>query len=327
MQDKAFDKLIDLYLKDQLTIEEKFKVEEWLRYINDERAFGALTDLERDDSQKKTYDELMSRIMPEKSRENSFFIIGMRPWLKIASCIVLMGILVFAFSNQLKELFNIRQYTSVSNSTGHITKSILSDGSIVWLKGNSKLTYPLKFKGNLRNVDLEGEALFEVAKDAAHPFIIHCGGLTTRVLGTSFNIKHTNNKIEVNVLTGRVFLSSVNAAAITLHPHQKAVFSELKRTIMQEAHPVLEVASLTRGTEYEMFFNDATVSDVLQRVEKKFEVKINRENSKLSNIRITADFTDQSLVNTMNMICEALNLDYKINERSVTVTDKLNLTK
>jgi hypothetical protein len=76
-----------------------------------------------------------------------------------------------------------------------------------------------------------------------------------------------------------------------------------------------------------MFFNDATVADVLQRVEKKFEIKINRENSKLSNIRITADFTDQSLVNTMNMICEALNLDYKINERSVTVTDKLNLTK
>jgi ferric-dicitrate binding protein FerR (iron transport regulator) len=327
MQDTEFDKLIDLYLKDQLSIEEKFKVEEWLRHITDERAFDALTDLERDDSQRKTHEELMSRIKPAKNTEGSFFIVNMRPWLKIASCVVLMGILIFAFSNRLKEIFNIQQYASVSNTTGHITKSILSDGSIVWLKGNSKLTYPLKFKGNLRNVDLEGEALFEVAKDAAHPFIIHCGILTTRVLGTSFNIKHTSNKIEVNVLTGRVFLSSVNAAAVTLHPHQRAVFYESKKTITQIAHPVLEVASLTKGTEYDMFFNDATVGDVLQRVEKKFEVKINCENSKLGNIRITADFTDQSLVNTMNMICEALNLDYKINERSVTVTDKLNLTK
>jgi ferric-dicitrate binding protein FerR (iron transport regulator) len=308
-------------------MEEKFKVEEWLRQITDVSAFGNLTETEKDASQNKTYADLMNRIGPVDSSKRSSVIVSMRPWLKVASCIVLLGIVVFAFSNQLKDVFNIQRYTSVANSTGHITKSILSDGTIVWLKGNSKLSYPVKFQGNLRNVDLEGEALFEVAKDAAHPFIIHCGGLTTRVLGTSFNIKHTHNKIEVNVLTGRVFLSSANAAAITLHPHQMAVFSESKKTIMQEAHPVLEVASLTRGTEYEMFFNDATVADVLQRVEKKFEVKINCENSKLSNIRITADFTDQSLVNTMNMICEALNLDYKINERSVTVTDKLNLTK
>ncbi|MDN5286920.1 MAG: FecR family protein [Mucilaginibacter sp.] len=325
MQDKEFDKLIDQYLNGQLSMEEKFKVEEWLKHIADERAFDALTDVEKNDSQKRTYDELMNRIEPANNRVSSFFIINMRPWLKIASCIALVGILLFAFNNQLKELFNIHQYASVSNSTGHITKSILSDGSIVWLKGNSKLTYPLKFKGDLRNVDLDGEALFEVAKDPKHPFVIHCGVLTTRVLGTSFNIKHVNSKIEVNVLTGRVFLSSANAGAIILLPHQKAVYSEQKKIITKVAHPILEVASLTKGTEYDMFFNDATIEEVLQRVEKKFEVKITCKTSRSSNIRITADFTDQSLTNTMNMMCEALNLDFKMSERSVTVTDKTKL--
>jgi ferric-dicitrate binding protein FerR (iron transport regulator) len=325
MQDKEFDKLIDQYLNGQLSMEEKLKVEKWIKHITDEKAFDALTDVERNDSQKRTYDELMNRIKPAKNRQNSFFIISMRPWLKIASCVALAGILLFAFNNQLKELFNIHQYASVSNSTGHITKSILSDGSIVWLKGNSKLTYPIKFKGDLRNVDLDGEALFEVAKDPKHPFVIHCGVLTTRVLGTSFNIKQVSNKIEVNVLTGRVFLSSVNAGAITLLPHQKAVYSELKKVITKEVHPVLEVSSLTKGTEYDMFFNDATIEEVLQRIEKKFEVKITCKTSRSSKIRITADFTDQSLTNTMNMMCEALNLDFKINERSVTVTDKTKL--
>jgi transmembrane sensor len=325
MQDKEFDRLIDLYLKDQLSMEEKFKFEEWLRHITDEHAFDNLTELEQKASQNKTYDELINRVKSAKNAEGSSFIINMRPWLKIASCIVLLGVIVFAFSNQLKDVFNIQQYTAVTNSAGHITKSILSDGTIIWLKGNSKLNYPVKFKGSLRNVDLEGEALFEVAKDAAHPFIIHCGGLTTRVLGTSFNIKHASNKIEVNVLTGRVFLSTANAVAVTLHPHQKGVYSELKKTIIQEIHPAVQVAALTQGTEYNMYFNDATVGEVLQRAGKKFEVKINCENSKLSNVKITADFTDQSLVNTMNMICEALNLEYKINDRSVTVTDKHNV--
>lgn len=321
MQDKEFEKLIDLYLKDQLTMEEKFKVEEWLRHITDESAFGNLTEPEKDASQSKTYADLMSRIGPVDSPKRTSVIVSMRPWLKVASCIVLLGIVVFVFSNQLKDIFNIQRYTSVANSAGHITKSILSDGTIVWLKGNSKLSYPVKFQGNLRNVNLEGEALFEVAKDASHPFIIHCGVLTTRVLGTSFNIKRISNKIEVNVLTGRVFLSSANTTAVTLHPHQKGVFSEVKKTIIQETHPVVEVASLTRGTEYDMLFNDATIGEVLHRIEKKFEVKINYKALRPNNTRITADFTDQSLANTMNMMCEALNLEFVIKQNAVTVTD------
>jgi len=324
MQDKEFEKLIDLYLKDQLSMEEKFRVEEWLGHITDEQAFDSLTALEKQETQKRTYHELINKIKPVQSKRGISFIVHMRPWLKVASCIVLIGVVIFAFSSRLKEIFGIQQYVSVSNSTGHITKSILSDGTIVWLKGNSKLSFPVNFKDDLRKVDLDGEALFEVAKDARHPFIIHCGNLTTRVLGTSFNIKRTNNKIEVDVLTGRVFLSSANAAAITLHPHQKGVYFESKKTITQESHPIQEVASLTKGTEYNMFFNDATIEDVLQRTEKKFEVKITYKASRVGNTRITADFTDQSLINTMNMMCEALNLDYKIKEHSVTVTDKLN---
>ena len=323
MQDKEFEKLIDLYLKDQLSMEEKFRVEEWLRQITDEYAFDNLTALEKQDTQKRTYHELINKIKPVQSKRGAF-IVRMQPWLKVASCIVLMGIVIFAFSDKLKEVFGIHQYTSVSNLTGHITKSILSDGTIVWLKGNSKLSFPVNFKGELRKVDLDGEALFEVAKDAKHPFIIHCGNLTTRVLGTSFNIKRTNNKIEVDVLTGRVFLSSANATAITLHPHQKGVYFESKKTITQERHPIQEIASLTNGTEYNMFFNDATIEDVLQRTEKKFEIKIICKASRAGNTRITADFTDQSLINTMNMMCEALNLDYKIKEHFVIVTDKLN---
>src|ERR1700754_3627721 len=302
MQDKEFEKLIDLYLKDQLSIEEKFKVEEWLRHITNESAFDNLKETEKDASQDKTFADLINRIGPVDSPKRTSVVVNMRPWLKVASCFVLFGFMVFAFSNQLKDIFNIQRYTSVVNPAGHITKSILSDGTIVWLKGNSKLSYPVKFQGNLRSVDLDGEALFEVAKDAAHPFIIHCGILTTRVLGTSFNIKRTSNKIEVNVLTGRVFLSSVNAAAVTLHPHQKAIFSEVKKTIIQMPHPVVEVASLTRGTEYDMFFNDATIGEVLQRIEKKFEVKITYKVLRANNARITADFTDQSLTNTMNMM-------------------------
>jgi ferric-dicitrate binding protein FerR (iron transport regulator) len=324
MQDNEFDKLIDQYLKGHLSIDEKRKVDEWLHQMADHTAFDKLTKPEQDESENNIRQKLADRIKLAQKQTRPSLIVRLRPLLSVAAAVMLFGILIFVFSARLKEFFNIQQSASITNSSGHITKSILPDGSIVWLKGKSKLCYPVKFKGQLRNVYLEGEALFEVAKDAAHPFIIHCGALTTRVLGTSFNIKHTSNKIEVNVLTGRVFLSSTNSAAVTLHPYQKAVFSEVKKTIVQEKEPVVKVDELTAGTEYNMFFDDALVGDVLQRVEKKFEITITGKNSKINNSRITADLTDQSLSNTMNMICEALNLSFEINNKTVILTDKRN---
>ena len=322
MRNTEFNKLIDRYLKNELRSEEKQKVENWLDYLADENAFDQLSDAEKLESENKIYDQLAKRIKLPAEAAKPALIVQLKPLLKIASSVALFGILLCCFRVKLKEVFNINQTASVVNVKGHITKSILSDGSIVWLKGNSKLYFPLKFGGDLRKVDLEGEALFEVAKDAAHPFVIHCGTLTTRVLGTSFNIKRTRNQVEVNVLTGRVFLSSKSYGAVTLHPHQKAVYSELKKTIVKGVQPALEVAAITKGTEYNMYFNDARVGDVLQRIEKKFEVAISVKDSKLNNSLITADFTDQSLVNTMNIMSEALNLDFEIDGQSVVLKNK-----
>lgn len=322
MKNPEFDRLIERYLNGKLKPEEKQKVEKWLDELAKDKAFDLLSEVEKLDSENRISNRLAERINFAENKVNSALIVRLKPLLKIASCIALFGMLLFGFRVKIKELFNIQQIASVVNSKGHITKSILSDGSIVWLKGNSKLNFPIKFRGDLRNVDLEGEALFEVAKDAAHPFIIHCGTLTTKVLGTSFNIKHTRNQIEVNVLTGRVFLSSKNSGALTLHPHQKAVYSELKKTLIKGAQPAFEVAALTKGTEYNMYFNDARVGDVLQRIEKKFEVGISVKDSKLNNSLITADFTDQSLVNTLNMMSGALSVDYEIDGQSIVLKNK-----
>lgn len=322
MEEKEFEILIDKYLNDQLSDDEKTSIELWLHHVTDPKATDFLIELEREERGMRIYKELNDRIKQDKKDSRSAIILSMRPLLKIAASLLLCGLLVFAFRTQLKEIFIAEQFASASNVKGRITKTILSDGSIVWLKGKSKLTYPVTFSSNLRNVDLEGEALFEVAKDHLHPFVIHCAGLSTRVLGTSFNIRHISHKIEVNVLTGRVFLSSKNSAAVTLHPYQKAVYSELRKTIVKQAEPVVEVASLTKGTEYNMLFNDARVEDVLQRIGKKFEVQISVKNPGINNNRITADFTDQSLLNTVSMMSEAFNLDFRIDGKSVTLADK-----
>jgi len=320
MEAKEFDKLIDRYLQDELSDTEKGKVEDWLQHITNHHAADLLTAAEQEDRGKRIFTALNQQIRYSKPKLS--LVKRMQPVLRIAASLMIICSLIFIFRTRLKEVFNIDQIASVTNSGKHITKTILSDGSIVWLKGNSKLIYPRKFRGGLRNVDLEGEALFEIAKDPAHPFIIKCAGLVTKVLGTSFNIKHSSKNIEINVLTGKVFLSSGRIRALTLQPYQKAVYSEVKKTIMKDKDPVFEVAALIKGTEYNMLFNDARVGDVVHRIEKKFEVNIAVKKPKLMSSRITADFTDQSLLNTMTLMSEALNLNFKIDEAAVVLEDR-----
>jgi len=87
---------------------------------------------------------------------------------------------------------------------------VLADGSKVWLNKNAVLTYPDKFDKNTRNVELSGEAFFEIAKNPNKPFIINMSNATVTVVGTSFNINSKENETEIVVATGTVKVSDTD---------------------------------------------------------------------------------------------------------------------
>lgn len=69
-----------------------------------------------------------------------------------------------------------------------VTKSMLDDGTEIWLNSASELKYPAHFVGNERRVQLTGEAYFQVARNEAAPFIVETRDMDVKVLGTSFNV-------------------------------------------------------------------------------------------------------------------------------------------
>lgn len=71
---------------------------------------------------------------------------------------------------------------------GQRAQLILQDGTEVWLNAKSKLIYPARFTGDKRNVTIEGEAFFKVAKDPSRPFIVSTHDVDMKVLGTQFNV-------------------------------------------------------------------------------------------------------------------------------------------
>lgn len=95
--------------------------------------------------------------------------------------------------------------TTVSSS-GKFEEVELPDGSIVLLNKNSEISYPSKFEE--RNVQLTGEAFFEVTPNPTKPFKVISGENEITVLGTSFNVKSTSESMEVEVSTGEVEMKS-----------------------------------------------------------------------------------------------------------------------
>ena len=109
-------------------------------------------------------------------------------------------------------LLEKEEYNTLIIPRGGEYNLVLADGTSVKLNADSKLSFPDKFIGKERRVRLEGEALFHVAKDSEHPFIVETKEVRTRVLGTSFNIKAYDNEESVytTLLTGKVEVSAVN---------------------------------------------------------------------------------------------------------------------
>lgn len=98
------------------------------------------------------------------------------------------------------------QYNSISTPRGGQYSVTLSDGTRVWLDAASALRYPVAFTSGTREVVLEGEAYFEVAKNAAKPFIVHAGNSKVEVLGTHFNVNAypDEKNIKTTLLQGKV---------------------------------------------------------------------------------------------------------------------------
>ena len=110
-------------------------------------------------------------------------------------------------------------------------KTCIARWLAVWLNSASRLLYDRTFNDTIREVELEGEAYFDVVKNSKRPFIVHTSGIDIRVLGTAFNVKSyaAEPTIETTLVHGMIEIVRKNqpgAPIIILHPHEKNVFDK-----------------------------------------------------------------------------------------------------
>ena len=112
----------------------------------------------------------------------------------------------------------------------------MSDGTVVNLNSESELKYPVLFTGDTRTVRVSGEAYFEVAEDAAHPFIVETAGVKIKVLGTGFNVMAYPGDAEsaVTLVHGKVGIQT-DRQQLVLQPDEQYVYqSETHRGTVRQ---------------------------------------------------------------------------------------------
>lgn len=323
MDEKAFEELIARYQKGEVTKNERALVDSWLQQRESMNPFGDLSEAEKQRVRFRMFQVVSANLRAQTTADVPRTRAIKRIFLyRAAAAILVLAALSFSLWHTKPALRDekIMMMHSVASLDG-MKKIILDDSSIVWLKGNSSILYPERFEREERHVKLAGEALFEVAKDAERPFIVECGGLITKVLGTSFNIKSSQTNTEIVVLTGKVSVSSKEGTKhLVILPNEKAVYDHVLQRIQKVSARESELLAKTSETQYAMQFSATKLSEIIRRIEGKFDVRVSLSEPGLNHCTITADFTDQSLQNTVSMIAQTLKIQYEISNGHVVLS-------
>ena len=119
-------------------------------------------------------------------------------------------------------------YNTVTVPRGGEYKLILADGTTVWLNSDSYIRYPVTFSGAVRQVELEGEAYFEVVENIEKPFIVRMNEYNVRVTGTQFNVRnYLSENLATTLVEGSVQIERMGEIN-KLRPGQQAVWESDK---------------------------------------------------------------------------------------------------
>ncbi len=203
---------------------------------------------------------------------------------------------------------------------GQMIRINLPDSSKVWLNSGSQISFASTFSSQpSRLVKLIGEAYFEVKHDQKHPFIVKSKTLTTTVYGTSFSIKAYQNEsiTSIAVNSGKVGVLGADQKnkdlAIMLLPNDQLVYNDKNRSFAKSNIANGDVNSWTKGS---LIFEQSPIEEVVQTLERKYNVKIDTAQISGSGCRLTARFNNEPL----KAILKALKLSLQIRSTQVGQT-------
>jgi transmembrane sensor len=316
---------------------------------NDLATSGELSDVVSNDWQKILKRIRDIDIVQEKNLTLHWY---QATWIKIAA-VFLLGLSIAGgiFISQQKNTPGSNKnndivYNELIVPKGQKSQLVLSDGSKIWVNAGSKLRFPNRFEGKIREVWLEGEAFFEVAKNKSKPFYVYTNDLKIKVLGTVFNVKAYSNDdyIETTLISGLVSLEKQHQTRtdkeIFLHPNHKAIYLKRKTTGAEEeikkhmAEPlqtkkimISEPVSTEQAISWKdgkLVFENETFENVAKKLELRYDVEIQIMDPALKYYKYTGVLKNISIEQAIKALELTAPFNYSIRENKIVISTKKN---
>ena len=325
----------------------KADFEEALRLIEAVRT--GLTDYARIHLSEEKEKLLLQRIKQTNSavREEPVKIISfpqrMKVW-KVAVAILLLSGIGGWFFNQSLVQSRLTYLSEISSLSGQLIEKInksvmpiqlyLPDSTAVTLFSDSRLTYAKDFGlAGQRKVVLAGKAKFSVTRNPDSPFTVVSNAITTKVLGTVFEVNafETEKEVTVKVMTGKVSVfknrvapnttrSDSEIEGVLLASNQQVTYSKAADKFDKKLVSNPEV--LHSDEAYSFVYEETPVTDVLNDLGRSYGITIVYDAQTLKGCQLTASLADESLMEKLQIICNPIGVQYEFVEGSIVITGK-----
>jgi len=204
----------------------------------------------------------------------------------------------------------------ISTIFGMRSKFQLSDGTLVNLNSGSKLIFPTEFTGKTRNVELVGEAFFDVTPNPAKPFIVKTSEINVKVLGTAFDLQAYpgTNAVSTTLVHGKIVLeresAGISKQLAELKPSDRAVFKIDEKVINISVEEDLDKFIAWKDGKL-VFFNDP-IENVAEKLGNWYNVTVKINNNELKRYRFTATFTDEPIEQVLDLLSKSSPIKYQI---------------
>ncbi len=206
---------------------------------------------------------------------------------------------------------------SLTTPCGQDYTVTLADGTVVVLNAGSQISFPDEFGKGERVVYLKGEAMFDVAHDPKHPFIVKTDFFETKVLGTKFNLRsYSKEDSHVTLLEGKVTVSKSQSPEVTLEPSEQASLTQTGEIKKQkvDTYPYLEWQN---GYFY---FDNASLVEIMKELGRWYNVDVVFKNEKLLDYRIHfAASREESLMEAIRNLNTLDSFNVSLDGRRLTI--------
>jgi ferric-dicitrate binding protein FerR (iron transport regulator) len=208
--------------------------------------------------------------------------------------------------NRKNSSIPVQQYSmqEITSPPGIRSQVVLPDGTKVWLNAESTIKFPVPFHTESRNVNLTGEAFFDVIKNPNQPFIVESEKVKVKVLGTRFNYKAYSNDptVEVILEEGKIALSMPYDAfekEAIMKPGDRLVYKKESNNAIIENENIDKYIAWHTG---KLVFDNTPMTEVAQLLARWYGVDVIVKNAEIMNYRFTTTFENESLFQVIELL-------------------------